>query len=377
MFNFNFKAPVALADCISDADLKELCQTLWGWNCCAMCTAEGACANRQCVWSKRSELDPFLQFYENKTWYMRVASNRSAFRSHRDFIAIIKFLKERIDTPRSVLAEEHWLHYSTESRPLREDHDHAFEVAIGIMTMVDCSHKFRSGAQCELGLTTTIWRDDDSARHFMESLLPTRNPSRLFVQELTAERLRKAGIKIRGTNDLANHLVLDRESRVLLIFHHTSFLKWHLRASRRDESGGDEDALKSEIVPRKLALEIIDSYVVLFSHKKSRRILRRLILTEGFDPDCMPPGSSGYRRAREADSTYTHLGSRLEMICREVEDPTPRGIQALAERLNKQRHVMIAAVAGILATVFVGMASLGVGIFQAWVSYQQLMRTTV
>lgn len=148
-----------------------------------MCTAEVTCANGQCVWSRRPELGLFLQFYETKTWYMRVASNRSAFRAHRDLINIIRPLKERIDTPRSVLIEEHWQHYNMETRPLREDHDHVFEVAIGIMTMVDCSAKFRCWSQCEVGLTTVVWRDDQSAKQFMESVLPARNPSRLLVQK--------------------------------------------------------------------------------------------------------------------------------------------------------------------------------------------------
>lgn len=111
--------------------------------------------------------------------------------------------------------------------------------------------------------------------------------------------------------------------------------------------------------------------MVLFSRKKSRKILRRLISTDGFDPDCMPPGSSGYRRACETDPIYTHLGSRLENIHEEIEDPTPRGIQAMAERLSKQRHVMMAAIAGVVVAIILGILGLGVGIFQAYVSYQQ------
>lgn len=175
---------------------------------------------------------------------MGVASNRSIFRNHKDLISVIRFLKERIDTPRSVLTEEHWQHYNAGNRPLREDYEHAFEVAIGIMTMVDCSAKFRSWSRCEMSPTTDVfWRNDHSAKQFMESLFPARNPPPLVVQKLTAERLRKAGIKIRGTNDLADHFALDQESRVLLIFHHTSFLKRHLRATRGDENDDHEHGL--------------------------------------------------------------------------------------------------------------------------------------
>lgn len=105
--------------------------------------------------------------------------------------------------------------------------------------------------------------------------------------------------------------------------------------------------------------------------KKSRRILRNSIATDGFDPDCMPPGSSGYRRACETEKTCAHLGSRLEDIYGEIEDPTPRRLQALAERLSKQRHFMMAAIAGVVVATVLGILSLGVGVFQAWVSFQQ------
>jgi hypothetical protein len=85
----------------------------------------------------------------------------------------------------------------------------------------------------------------------------------------------------------------------------------------------------------------------------------------------MPPGSSEYRRACETEKTFLRLGSRLEDVYREVEDPTPRGVQALAERLNKQRHVMMATIAGIVIAIALGILSLMVGVVQVWIAYQQ------
>jgi hypothetical protein len=41
------------------------------------------------------------------------------------------------------------------------------------------------------------------------------------------------------------------------------------------------------------------------------------------------------------------------------------------ERKSRARHVMMATVAGVVIAIFLGLASLGVGAYQAWVSYQQ------
>lgn len=126
------------------------------------------------------------------------------------------------------------------------------------------------------------------------------------------------------------------------------------------------------MIPRTLAIEIIDSIELMFSRdKKSRKILRGLILTDDFDPDCMPPGSSGYRRSCETEKVFVRLGSRLEEVYAEIEDPTPRGVQGLAEKFNKQRHVMMAVIAGIVIAIVLGILGLVVGVVQVWISYQQ------
>ncbi len=57
----------------------------------------------------------------------------------------------------------------------------------------------------------------------------------------------------------------------------------------------------------------------------------------------------------------------------EIENPKPRGIfQEWFERRSKARHTMMAAITGVVIAIFLGILSLAVGIFQAWVSYQQL-----
>lgn len=50
---------------------------------------------------------------------------------------------------------------------------------------------------------------------------------------LTAKKLKKrAGLKFRPTDDLRSHLKLDRKNGVVEIYHHTAFLKEHLRLTK-------------------------------------------------------------------------------------------------------------------------------------------------
>jgi hypothetical protein len=56
----------------------------------------------------------------------------------------------------------------------------------------------------------------------------------------------------------------------------------------------------------------------------------------------------------------------------ELENPKPQGwIEWWLERKSRARHVMMATIVGILFAIFLGLASLSVGIYQAWVGYQQ------
>ncbi len=50
---------------------------------------------------------------------------------------------------------------------------------------------------------------------------------------LMAKKMKKRiGIKFQRTDDLRRHLKLDRKQNVLEIYHHTAFLKEHLRLTK-------------------------------------------------------------------------------------------------------------------------------------------------
>jgi hypothetical protein len=88
---------------------------------------------------------------------------------------------------------------------------------------------------------------------------------------------------------------------------------------------------------------------------------------DGFDFDDPDLGRMDYRRESEREIRYRYWGTRLLDLYSELNDPRPSRISQWVQMRTKERHFMIAALAGVLFAVL----SLAVGIFQAWVSYQQ------
>jgi len=79
-----------------------------------------------------------------------------------------------------------------------------------------------------------------------------------------------------------------------------------------------------------------------------------------------------YRRKEEKEIGYQYWGTRLVDLYEEIENPKPRGlIQRWLQMRCKDRHVMMATIAGVIIAVVLGVLGLAVGIFQAWISYQQ------
>lgn len=124
-----------------------------------------------------------------------------------------------------------------------------------------------------------------------------------------------------------------------------------------------------------MALEILDSIQkVLFPlfDEKSCSLLRSITSTTSFDPDALRFESASIRAPSEKDIQYLYFGARLADLYEELENPKARGwIESWAERKSGARYVMMATLIGVAIAVLLGMASLAVGIYQAWVAYQQ------
>jgi hypothetical protein len=105
---------------------------------------------------------------------------------------------------------------------------------------------------------------------------------------------------------------------------------------------------------------------------KSRSLLSSLVSNASFDPDTLRFESAPIRNTDEKYLRYYYLGTRLADLHSALENPQPRGwIQKWIERKSGARYMMRATLGGVLIAILLGMASLAVSGYQAWVAYQQ------
>ena len=131
------------------------------------------------------------------------------------------------------------------------------------------------------------------------------------------------------------------------------------------------------MLPRQLALETLTTLqTILFplTEPKSKALLLSLTstTTQNFDTDVLRYDSSSIRNpANPEPIPYHYFGSRLGDLYEEMVNPTPRGMEKWFERRSGARYVMMATFGGVLLAIFLGMASLALGGYQAWIGYQQ------
>lgn len=224
---------VVPTNAISDQEKSALYACLWDWRLCSNCEAGQICTGDVCISPKKRQLDMFWQFYRKKTRYMVVSS--SPLRTHRDLITIIQVLKVNQRVPRSTLIKEYLHQLGQNNPPSVQSLCSVFELAAEILTMMECSDRQLIGEQCESSFRSIMWSNNESLQDFVESAILRRDPLPLDFSKLRAKDLRKAGLRFQGTENLRNHLKLDRRTGYVQIFHHTSLLKLYLLSTRGDQ----------------------------------------------------------------------------------------------------------------------------------------------
>ena len=227
---------------VKEADFMGLCEALWDWEICDQCKNNELCETTTCSWSRPKILQPFFDFYKNVAiWSMPgiPGSENHAVKNHQDLFGIIRFIRENPDIPRALLTEQYFAPPRYPHKPAAVEQQKAFNVAIQIMDMVDCSMEGQSSDEIESGSGPTFWSGDKTHHEFMEAAFPVNDHPRLreirskVKRQLNATQLKKVvGIEFEGTSDLKSHLKYDPDTRVLEIFHHMTFLREYLLATR-------------------------------------------------------------------------------------------------------------------------------------------------
>ncbi|KAF9878593.1 hypothetical protein CkaCkLH20_04085 [Colletotrichum karsti] len=260
------------------------------------------------------------------------------------------------------------------------------ELATRIAFMTSCLALDYSTDRLEKGGYRAEWRDTEPLSKFIEKFFEPQShmvlsyPEHLghadFKSDLKATKLKKVlGIVIRPTNDIRDHLKLDRKNMTLDVFHCTGFVKEHLR---RSKDPGDkrtiQDALKRGALPRQLMLEVLESLQgVLFplSDKKSRKMLASYVANGAFDPDVQNFEFVSIKNKGEETVPFYYLSTRLSELHHELLNPKPRGwLERQFERRSGARYMMMATMIGVLFAVFLGFLSLALSSYQTYIAYQ-------
>ncbi|KAI1372763.1 hypothetical protein F4677DRAFT_241137 [Hypoxylon crocopeplum] len=383
---------------VSREDFTNLCEVLWNWRPCTEWAKEGDCQRRlrriECPCQKADGLTAFFDFYRNTTaHYVPELTNNSVLtlRTHSDLQRVIESIKSYPNKPRLQLTKEHFGHYETwDSQGLpSDDENRAFNLATRVMTMLQCSVEGQSDGLLEAGSQPTIWRSDQSFNQFINSAIPKRSqvsfeshndtsPSIILPSSsITAKRLKTvAKLKLIPTDDVRDHLLLNERNGTVAVYHYTSVLKEHLGISQDQDArtSSEQAAAQYTALPGQLLTETLNSlkYVLFPIEPESQSILRSLVARDGFDPDNCGVDASSWKPLEGEPLRYEYWGARLMRLYDELEHPTPRGfLESWLERRSGARYVMFVTLIGVLIAIMLGILSLAVSIFQAWVSWQQ------
>jgi len=240
--------------------LPRLGQVLWSWQLCTGCLEVQSCIADSCPAKRVVRLQRYFQFYKAvvSTYVDGSSAKDRVLKTHEDLWRAIRALKSNPDITRAGFRQ---LLFSSKTGNLpdptwnQSDLLNAATLVVKLLTMIDSSSLYHSSDRLETGGSRIHWKDDVPFSKYLQDLFPTENHpvlsyphSDLLIDmksELRATKLKKhLGITFRPTHDIRNHLRLHRRLNVLEIYHHTTFLKEHLRSTR---GSGDRSSPSTSI----------------------------------------------------------------------------------------------------------------------------------
>lgn len=224
--------------------ILELSRVLWSWEICENCQKQERCTDNKCPGTTIDRLRPYLLYCSSII--SPVPSETSSVilpPTSDDHFFLIKALREDPTITRKDLRE------MCESRSSpgiqsQSEQDDAINGAIKLLIMTDCSPIDHWADRLETGTLRKPWKEGVAFDRFVEDMLPAMESHQAlsfpdspeyddFKIQIKATRLVKnLNISFRGTSDIRNHLLFDRQRREIQIFHFTGFLKEQLRLTK-------------------------------------------------------------------------------------------------------------------------------------------------
>ncbi len=163
--------------------------------------------------------------------------DRPTLRTHLDVLTFAKSLCDNHALSRGEMTRKWFASRATTAAEM----EHISRAVVNIAFMIDCNERdyYPKGFDCSI--PRAKWERDQSFLNFLEtSFLPLQQRANAGVTlgdkaSLKAWKLAsRYGIRIRGTDNLLEHLLYDPRHRTLMIFHHVSYLRFHLRCSSNE-----------------------------------------------------------------------------------------------------------------------------------------------
>jgi hypothetical protein len=231
---------------VTENDFQQLCQVLWSWPQCDECQNGKCCPSLDCPFKRVKRLLRFKEHYKDlaAAYEPDVALGEEvALERHDDLLDLIRGLRTKPDITRAAFADESFSNRPNRRPPPVDDQERVINLAVKVMAMVNCAAQYEASGLLEHGTFQRRWQRDVTFSQFMnDAFLTTDHPSLNdadtgagldMKSALMATKLKKqAGLKFRPTDDLRCHLRLNRKTGIVDIFHHTAFLKEHLRITK-------------------------------------------------------------------------------------------------------------------------------------------------
>lgn len=223
--------------CPAEEVLDELCRSSWGWTNCSRCQNLGLCADISCPWKLRSALKSYRQFYLDVTFrYTSDDWDESlpALKSHGDLFEAVRLIQGKPGFSKRRLISTYFEDRDSHINLTDASKRRVFDLALHTQAMLPCED-WNPFQDRHITYVPETWRDDETACELVERAQPIGRPLdreevRKIAQKVSAEKLRRCGMEITGTDDIRQHLCVDTKGRVVYIFHHSGFLKANLKA---------------------------------------------------------------------------------------------------------------------------------------------------
>ncbi|KAL1882866.1 hypothetical protein Daus18300_000504 [Diaporthe australafricana] len=213
-----------------------------------------------------SSLAPFFDFYHKEVKRLHTGITPLVqglhTKTHKDLMHIRDMVSNLRTEPRSNVRQSLHPNFATENDMSL---DRLVDLTIRLWLMVNVRDDSLSMKLWTPGQFSARWDESDSLDTFLSHQFPPSTTklqlkeSRLEMKFTVAYMVRTCRLQVKWTDDLVNHLRLDRgpDVKTLSVFPHKDFLVAHLK-------NGQTNTRRRSVLPQKLVRETIMSLNMLF-----------------------------------------------------------------------------------------------------------------